>query len=244
MNWRAGYDNMPAQRITEAGASLAVVPDLGGSTETALDEMLPMDLIREHTKTDDVPSVSDAQLALYRRAAAESAEQYTGLYLLGTKVITENVDAPTSRRTIERGYYTFNTRFPVSDGRAFIYGTKHGSREISTAPGSSRIRVPLMLTDIDMTSCCGGPCSSQPSNWGMKIMYRTGFAKCNNIPAGILVGMLKFVAWCIAHPGDSYAPVEGANKPRTNDGTIQGTNNAAWASGALELWRQYDPDAV
>jgi hypothetical protein len=43
------------------------------------DEYVSIDLIRRHTKTDDIPAVTDEQLKLYRAAAVEAAEFYSGL---------------------------------------------------------------------------------------------------------------------------------------------------------------------
>ena len=43
-------------------------------------ERLSIDMIRTHTKTDDVPAVTDAQLKMYRDAAIEAAEFLHGTF--------------------------------------------------------------------------------------------------------------------------------------------------------------------
>jgi hypothetical protein len=49
--------------------------------ETKLDwsGRLSIDMIRQHTKTDDIPGVTDDQLLIYRASAVEAAEAYTGM---------------------------------------------------------------------------------------------------------------------------------------------------------------------
>lgn len=56
-----------------------------------LEELLPLALIRTHTKTDDVPHVTDEQLSLYRSASFEAAEKYTGLVYSRAKIDLTNM---------------------------------------------------------------------------------------------------------------------------------------------------------
>ena len=80
---------------------LKFVPQSPSNTEPPLQEgetaafdwstRLSLDVIRSHTKTDDIPGVTDEQLALYRAAAIEAAERYTGLLLAGQRTITEPI---------------------------------------------------------------------------------------------------------------------------------------------------------
>lgn len=55
---------------------------------------------------------------------------------------------------------------------------------------------------------------------------------------GILVGILKVVAWNVMNPGDVYMSVR--NSIQSGETALRGTNNTALASGALELWTTYD----
>ena len=50
---------------------------------------LSIEMVREHTKTDDTPGVSDEMLRLYRQASIEAAEFYTGMLLKGKKTLVE-----------------------------------------------------------------------------------------------------------------------------------------------------------
>ena len=60
-------------------------------------ERLSIDMIRQHTKTDDVPAVTDDQLKLYRDAAIEAAEMYTGLLLSCQKSVVEPIQKSHNR---------------------------------------------------------------------------------------------------------------------------------------------------
>jgi hypothetical protein len=61
------------------------------------------------------------------------------------------------------------------------------------------------------------------------------------VPKGITLGMLQFVAWILEHPGDILLTVR--NKEDNSTKGLMGSNNIALASGAIETWRQYDPEA-
>lgn len=209
-----------------------------------LEEMLPLELIREHTKTDDVPSVSDTQLALYRRAAVEAAEQYTGMVFSGIKNITQTLDYPVTRRDIMQGYFTYELDFPAVDGLVYMYGIGRVQQLRVLAKGR-KVMVPIMAVSLDVSSsCCRGPCGNKGSiaNPAARLTYQTGFKDMCDIPAGVKLGMLKYVAWSVTHPGDEIVAVR--NRTITRSSLVDGTNNVAWASGAIELWRQYDPDYI
>lgn len=246
MGWQ---DPPPALRTIERAQSGAQPPYLGSDESCDLAALLPIDLIRVHTKTDDVPTVTDEQLQLYRQTAIEAAEQYTGALLATVKSVTESVSRPWTRRLVERMSFTHRTKYPINDDFVYLFGDG-GNRKIPVQKGSHDVRIPILIMSPDLSnSCCGGPCDSQdPMNSGMQIMYRAGFdfsASPSNggIPAGILLGMLKYIAWNITHPGDEIYTAR--NRISNNQaGLMLGTNSIAWASGALELWRQYDPDSI
>lgn len=212
------------------------LPELGPFD---LERMLSLELIRQHTKTDDVPHVTDAQLILYRQAAFEAAESYTGLVFSGKKRVSEDVRTrPTRRYGYQKwtGTYKYTLAHPVADGLVYLYGSIGGSvdRVLSVAPGATEVRIPIDHHALDMSSCCRGPCGDESINTGLKIMYYTGYDVCENVPAGILLGCLKFIAWSIENPGDTVTlQVLPGVKPQA------GSNNAMWQSGAIEHWRMY-----
>jgi len=72
-------------------------------------------------------------------------------------------------------------------------------------------------------------------------MYRAGFSCAAQVPAGVLLGILQFIAWVVEHPGDEVLSMRNTLSAR--GGAIIGTNNIALVSGALESWRQFDPEA-
>jgi hypothetical protein len=76
---------------------------------------LSIEAIRSHTKTDDIPGVTEQQLILYRAAAIEAAERYTGLLLAGSRTITEPIQGP---RHPKPGKFTYrhDLKYPSADG--------------------------------------------------------------------------------------------------------------------------------
>ena len=125
------------------------------------------------------------------------------------------------------------------------------SKQLPVKKGSREVKIPIVVMSPDLSSsCCRSPCSPiNECNPGMQLMYRAGFdlnapvGSKTGIPSGVILGMLKYISWNITHPGDEIYTAR--NRISNNQaGLILGTNNIAWASGALELWRQYDPDAI
>lgn len=222
------------------------LPEAGSKMQPCLmwnlDLMLPMDLIRTHTKTDDIPQVTDEQLNLYRRTALEAAEQYTGFLLSGQKHITEE---PRSARIRDRnrGFFTHTTQYPFATTEAYLFGSRNQgeNRMLRVSPGSNTVRIPVLFDNINMENCCN-PCSTSGINLGMQLMYTAGYKCASEVPAGIILGMLKYIAWNIMHPGDEIMTVRNSTTKETSG--ITGTNNTAWASGAIEQWRQYVNGAV
>lgn len=202
------------------------------------DEYLSIELIRRHTKTDDVPGVSDAQLRLYRAAAVEAAEFYTGMMLSKQKVFTEIL--PVRKPRLRHDYIIVKLQYPSSDGIVYIYGGNQNPDVIHVTPNSRKVRFPSrFFYTPDLSNCCN-PCSVATN--GLRILYKAGFSCADQIPAGILLGILQFVAWVVEHPGDEVLSMRNTLSAR--GGAIIGTNNIALISGALESWRQYDPEAV
>lgn len=203
--------------------------------------LLSIDLIRVHTKTDDIPSVTDEQLQLYRDAAVESAEQYTGRVLSKIQSVTEPIDFKINNRALYRGYTDYNLKYPTTDGIVYFYGAM--TQQVQIRPGTRKVRIPVMAALLDLSSACCR--DNDRGGWvllNLMALYKTGFATVEDIPKGIILGCLKYCAWCITHPGDELVSVR--NKDTTSGGLMVGTNNIAFASGALELWRQYDPEAI
>lgn len=196
-----------------------------------LEAVLPIEAIRTHTKTDDVPTVTDAQLALYRAAAFEAAEQYTGRTWSRVRQIEEPLASPL------RGGLTRPARYVLEHEPADGIVTLSDGRThqvLRVRPGNRRIQVPVMAWAPD-AGCCR-PCDNSV-NWGVSAYYLTGHCGKDQIPAGILLGCLKHIAWNVENPGDEINTVGTAQTLRVR--MSEGTNNAAWGSGAIELWRQY-----
>lgn len=222
--------------------NLNAVPDYpGNEADLDLEAVLPLELIREHTKTDDTPSVTDAQLSLYRQAAFESCEQYTGMLFTRSQIVRESVQRE-GHRTRFRTHRRITLRYAPLDPVVYLYGG--GMLQpltVNVVPGEKAVRIPVVQEALDASSCCR-PCSLGGENFGIMIMYRAGIGNARGVPALIKTGCLKFIAWAVNNPGDTIMTVK--NRTSAGEAGIVGTNNGAWASGAIEDWRQLVPDAT
>lgn len=208
------------------------------------DARLSIDFIRDHTKTADVPATTDTQLRMYRAAALESAEHYTGLLLSGTRTITEAVEGP-ARVRLNATYYTHSLKFPCADGYVYLYGGSHvaDNTTFRVPPGARKIKVPIRKDIIDLSNCCD-PCAKPWAvNGGMMVSYKAGFNSVEDVPAIVILGLSQFIAWCVEHPGDELLTQRNRVETRAGLAGLQGSNNIAMISGALETWRTIDPEA-
>jgi len=204
-------------------------------------ERLSIDLIRQHTKTDDVAGVSDEMLKVYRQAAVEAAEMYTGALLTNQKTVTEAIQGP-NRPKPGKLTYRHKLQYPVADGLVHLYGSQNinGNHAIRVPPNTRTIQVPIWTGFIDLSNCCD-PCATHHLNADMMAAYKAGYRCPDDVPMGVVLGMLQYVAWILEHPGDILLTVR--NKEDNSTKGLMGSNNIALASGALETWRQYDPEA-
>lgn len=207
------------------------------------DARLSLEFIRDHSKTADIPSVMDTQLRLYRAAALESCEQYTGLLLSGQKTVEEPIESKTKVKW-GASFYTHHLQYPTADGYVYIYGGTHVNDNMvfHVKPGSRKIKVPIRKDFIDLSNCCN-PCSSWAANGGMLATYKAGYASVDAVPATAVLGMLQFITWCIEHPGDELLTQRNRIETRAGLAGLQGSNNIAMISGALETWRTMDSEA-
>ena len=219
-------------------------PPIDPGVETPFDWsiVLSLDMIRAHTKTDDIIGVSDDQLTFYRAAALEAAEQYTGLYISGIKTVTEPIEGP-SKPKFGKDYYIHRLQYPVADGMVYLYGGMHpnDNRRVFVPKGTHKIKVPIVFGWFDLSNCCL-PCSESHMNSGMWVAYKAGFASPQDVPALVTMGCLQFIAWVIEHPGDEILTVRNRRDARSEGAS--GTNSISIASGALESWRMIDKDIL
>jgi hypothetical protein len=217
---------------------------LGQESDLDWEPRLGIEFIRSHAKIDDVPAVTDDQLRLYRSAAMESAEQYTGLLLKSQRTVSEAVEGPAKVKP-HLTYYTHRLQFPVADGYVYLYGGTHPADNMTfrVPPGARKIKVPIRKDMIDLSNCCD-PCARPWAvNGGMLATYRAGYKSANDVPVTVVLGMLQFITWCIEHPGDELLTQRNRVETRAGLAGLQGSNNIAMISGALETWRVIDPEA-
>lgn len=224
---------------------------------------LSLEIIRTHTKTDEIPTVTDEQLAFYRACAVEAAEKYTGMLLAANRTVTELAQSPASARYKQMSYmltymniaylsrpprtgmtYAHRMQWPSADGTVYLYGGRYRNEQriLHIKPGSRVVSVPIQTGWLDMTNCCD-PCSSHYYNEGMMLAYRAGFGCVDDVPNGVVLGMLMYLAWALMHPGDELLTQRNRIETRAGLAGLQGSNNIAMVSGALELWRTFDNEA-
>lgn len=220
-------------------------PDpIGPTIPRSGEDIVSLDLIRSHTKTDDVMSVTDEQLRLYLAAAIEAAEQYTGLLLSERRRVVETVQLPDLPGSVWATTYRnrpkpvkHRMQFPCADGKVWLYGGRDAdSRLYRVQPGAKEVVFQPGELPSNDAACCG-PVGAGLIRHDVKIMYLAGFDTPNHIPAGIKNGILKFIAWSVENPGDVMRSVEGTIT--RSETVLRGSNNVALASGAMEQWRQY-----
>ncbi len=202
---------------------------------------LSIDQIRQHTKTDDIPGVTDEQLDFLRESALEVAQLYTGMLLTGQRTMVEPIEGPTVVR-MNKPFYKHKLKYPVADGIVYLYGGRHpeDNRPFRVEKGTRTIRVPIRY-DMLQAECCD-PCLNRHMNADMMAAYKAGYACPDDVPSLIILGCLQFIAWVVQHPGDEILTVRNRRDARSEG--AMGSNNIAIASGALETWRLVDYDVV
>lgn len=215
--------------------------DLTGAVHN-LEKVLPLSAIRQHTKTDDIPTVTDFMLEIYRKAALEAAEKYTGLLVQERRVFMEEVKLPgaATSRNLRTNFFYHTVKTPFALPLAYFYGHRNEPPvQIPVIVGDRKAKLPLIIDDFGINSCCN-PCAAPVTS---RLMYSGGFDCEASIPAAVALGALKYIAHVIENPGD----VAYANRPsgEASDGAaVDRVANPAWASGAIEIWRSCVDNAI
>ena len=131
---------------------------------------LSIDIIRQHTKTDDIPGVTDEQLSLYRAASLEAAECYTGMLLSGQRTVTEPMKAARAGQrsdwahrwlNIFKPTYKHRLQYPVADG--YRLSVRQPASDDNRPFQVRQGRAPSSRADpdriLDLSNCCD-PCST------------------------------------------------------------------------------------
>ncbi len=204
-------------------------------TDFDLEEILPLETIREHTKTDDTPTVSDDQIKLYRKTSFEQAEKYTGRIITGHALVAEGFKIPGSDRNFNARSLRIRLSFLPMDKVVNVMDRDRVRKRIPLKRDSRKIDVPADACQMNFANCCA--CEGQGFEFDLKTQYVTGYRNILDIPSTLLYGCLKFITWSVANPGDELLTVR--NRLGTTETGLIGTNNTAWASGAIESWMSY-----
>lgn len=221
-----------------------------------IEAILPLDLVKVHCKIDDLPGITDDQLSLYRAAALEAAELYTGRKWIRRERVEQAIASPRfrslaqvaiARLTVELDYLPIN-------GVVNIYGTGTQplywllgvpmpfmrNNEITTIklpPGvqSFEMQNDLMFhsSGVSNGNCFGMEDNLNFQQQGIKAVYIAGPPSPEKIPSGLKLGCLKYIAWSIENPGDQFVPMVVRQV-----GVTTVSNDPAFSSGAIDEWRR------
>lgn len=194
---------------------------------TTYDDLLSLQLIRDYTKTDDNPGVTDDLLKLYRNAAFEAAEEYTGMNFSSAKTINEQAGR------IHRRTGRIDLRYPLAQQEVTFYGGSLMSPVIVLGRiGEKHVLFPNGHPDRFYTI---GDCANCGVETPLMVTYITG-RSCHTgpVPNAILMGVLAYIAWKVENPGDVIMTTRNAQTAGASG--LQGSNNAALLSGALDEW--------
>ncbi len=220
-----------------------------------IEHILPLDLIKVHCKVDDLPGITDTQLDLYRRAALEAAELYTGKKWIRRERIEQALESPRFRGIAQAAIARLIVELdymPVN-GVVNVYGT--GNQPLYWLDGMvlpfmrhdyfTTIKLPPGVQSFEMqndhmfySAGINGQCSAVENErsfqqQGLKIVYVAGPPSPEKIPSGLKLGALKYIAWSIENPGDQFVPMVLRQVGVTNV-----TNDPAFSSGAIDEWRR------
>lgn len=217
-----------------------------------IEEMLPMDLIKAHCKIDDLPGITNSQIELYRDAAMEAAEIYTRVKWFHRIKITEPIVSPRFRSIAQAAIarLTIELNYAPINGIVNIYGTgdtplfwlntipirpdrHHSHFSIVLPAGATKFELSNDLLFVSLNGCEENR-HGMVQQQGARIEYIAGIKCEKDVPAGIKLGCLKFIAWSIENPGDQFVPMVIRQV-----GVTTVTNNPTVSSGAIDEWRKY-----
>jgi hypothetical protein len=217
-----------------------------------IEKILSLDLVKVHCKIDDLPGITDSQLSLYRQASLEAAELYTGRKWVRRERIEQDIKSPRFRTVAQAAIARLRVELdylPIN-GIVNVYGT--GSQPTFWLNG---MIMPFMRQDYYSTIKLGPNIQSfemqndhmfysagitpncsqfdrQFVQEGIKAVYIAGPPE--KVPAGIILGALKYIAWSIENPGDQFVPMVIRQV-----GVTTVSNDPAISSGAIDEWRRH-----
>jgi hypothetical protein len=222
----------------------------------SLEQVLPLDLVKVHCKIDDLPGITNSQLELYRQAAFEAAELYTGRMWSTRKKIEQDIKSPRFRGISQAAIARIQVELdyiPV-DGVVNIFGTADNPlfwldgmqlpimrqpmfQTILLPPGVQNFEMAndLMFFSFDAGRDCGMMGNVRPfEQQGARASYVAGPKSAKDVPAGVKLGCLKYIAWSVENPGDAFVPMVIRQV-----GVTTVSNDPAYSSGAIDEWRRH-----
>jgi hypothetical protein len=167
------------------------------TSKVTADTILPMDVIRTRTGTDDVMRVPDMVLEMYRDASLEMAEKYSGLVLRGSRPVIEPLNYD-RQMMAARGVGRVALKYVPIDGMVRIVGDS--INEVVLLPDGSNI-FDFRSLIIGGSWCRSNSCASACGG-DMAFHYDAGVKCASEVPSSIKIGCLQYIAWAIENPGD------------------------------------------
>lgn len=221
-----------------------------------IEALLPLSLVKTHCKIDDLPGITDEQLSLYRQAALEAAELYTGKKWIRRERIEQAIESPRFRTVAQAAIARIMVALdylPIN-GVVNVYGT--GNQPLYWLDGMqlpfmrqdyfTTIKLPPGVQEFEMQNdhmfysagvgagfCYGGEDDRSFQQQGLKCVYVAGPPSLDKIPGGLKLGALKYIAWSIENPGDQFVPMVVRQV-----GVTTVSNDPAFSSGAIDEWRR------
>lgn len=223
-----------------------------------LESILPLDVVKAHCKVDDLPGITDAQLELYRGASFEAAEKYTGRKFSSRVRMEQIIESPRFRGLAQAAIARIQVELdylPV-DGIVNIYGTADNPlfwldgmalpimrqpmfQTIMLPPGKRSFEMAndLMFFSFDAGRDCGLFPGRPFEQQGARASYVAGVKSPSEVPFGVKLGCLKYIAWSLENPGDAFVPMVIRQV-----GVTTVSNDPAVSSGAIDEWRRHRRD--
>ena len=231
-----GLETGAVLRIGEDARLTPLAADIISEKKMDLEVLIPMELMRDHTKTNDIIQITDEQMRYYREVSLEQAEIYTGRFVHRLVTIQEEVQNGSGRKGFRESYRVKLSYTPLG-GRLMLSGPGGQRVQARTKRDDRIVELQAMTTEISWNDCCN-PCGGgAKTNRDFKAVYESGYRTPEEVPSTIVYGCLKFITWAMANPGDELLTVR--NRLGTTETGLIGTNNGAWASGAIEHWQGY-----
>lgn len=177
------------------------------------EKLLPLQLVRQYTKTDDEYFVTDEELSLLRAAAFKEMEKYNNsLVLSGVRDVEQQVILKTTRH----GYVldqTIELDYPATSAYVTVYFDSAPNVIIKCAYRANFIYFTARTQNVSFNSC-------RPASPAAILYYQTGEKCPDSMDSNLALGCLRFIDTAL-----------------NNRVGASNMSSLVISSGAYELWK-------